>query len=295
MFSRVFSNALSLQIRDHVFQFRTPRDLEFALSGKTSPSSQRTAAIVRLSDTDLIREVESFKQMEQKVSQALARCHDDPNAADEFLRDLDITLVHEDNEWREFLWALARSDGKVPEFKRVALSKYLQFLESAQALVRAIFAERRRPAGADAAAADAVRAAANEVRPRQSLAFSIADILGREPARLEFNRLPKGEAIAVEFEPHQSLCVMLAKHRFTLASGDPWLLIDASGNDRQVRPEECLVGRHPEADILVYPGYRSVSRRHLIIETRSDTLVHLTDTSSLGTFVPLPNLYALKV
>lgn len=283
---------LKLQIGEQSFQFASPEDLAFALSGKSNPSSDRAAALVRLSDVDLIREADRFTQMEQRVSQALDQADANPESIEQFLRDLDPSLIHGDNDWRGFFWALTRTDTGFVEYKRIALDLYRQYLLSGQELVGAIFAERHQKqpylAGRNEPESH------QEPKPRQSLSFSISELLGHEPAKADYHRLPKGEPVCLGFGPHQCLGLRLGKHKFNLVAGEPWLLIDPSGSDSRVAPGRCEVGRHQEADIVIYGRYRSVSRKHLLVETEGPGVVRLTDTSSLGTFAALPDLWELK-
>ena len=283
MFSKVFSSALTLQIGEHSFQFKSTQELEFVLTGRTTLSAQRAASIVGLSDSDLIQEADTFRRMESLVAEALAQAAEDPDTVDHFLSELDHSLVEEDNNWRDLLLALSQADSRYAAFKLTAISGYRTYLNAGQELVAAVFAERRQGLPDPSV----VNALLGEPKARQRFVFSITDILGHEPAKLEFTRLPKAEPVAVDFGVHQSLSLMLAKHKFILVSGEPWLLIDPTGNESRLYESTTAVGRHPDADVIIYPGYRSVSRKHLLIQTDGVNKVRLTDTSSMGTFAAL--------
>ena len=230
MFSKVFSSALTLQIGEHSFQFKSTQELEFVLTGRTTLSAQRAASIVGLSDSDLIQEADTFRRMESLVAEALAQAAEDPDTVDHFLSELDHSLVEEDNNWRDLLLALSQADSRYAAFKLTAISGYRAYLNAGQELVAAVFAERRQGLPDPSV----VNALLGEPKARQRLVFSITDILGHEPAKLEFTRLPKAEPVAVDFGVHQSLSLMLAKHKFILVSGEPWLLIDPTGNESRL-------------------------------------------------------------
>ena len=283
MFSKVFSSALTLQIGGHSLQFKSTQELEFALSGKTSLSARRAASLVGLSDSALVKEADTFRSMAQLLGEALLQAKDAPETVDHFLRELDHTLIDEDNNWREFLFALSRADASYGAFKLTAMAKYRSYVMAGQELAEAVFTERRQ----GQAEPVVVGALFAEPKARQRLIFSVGEILGHEPAKLEFTRLPKGEPIAVEFRAHQSLSLLLAKHKYVLVSGEPWLLIDPTGNECRLTAGTITVGRHPDADVIIYPGYRSVSRKHLLIETYGVERAQITDTSSMGTFAAL--------
>lgn len=283
MFSKVFSSALTLHVGEHSLQFKSTQELESALSGKTTLSAQRTASIVGLSDLDLVRAADTFKYMVRVIGEALSHAQDHPETVDYFLRELDHSLVDEDNDWRNFLSALAQADARFGAFKLTAISKYRTYLIAGQELVDAVVSERRQGNSRELV----VGALLDEPKPRQRLVFSIREILGHEPSDLEYTRIPRGEPVLVDFETHQSLSLMLAKHKFILVSGEPWILIDPTGNECRLEATASIVGRHPDADIIIFPGYRSVSRQHLLIEIDGVKRARLTDTSSIGTFAAL--------
>ena len=151
----------------------------------------------------------------------------------------------------DFLLALSQADARYGAFKLTAMAKYRTYLMAGQELAEAVFAERRQ----GQAEPLVVGALFAEPKARQRLVFSVSEILGHEPAKLEFTRLPKGEPITVDFEAHQSLSLILAKHKYVLVSGEPWLLIDPTGNECRLNAGTAIVGRHPDADVIIYKGY----------------------------------------
>ena len=69
-------------------------------------------------------------------------------------------------------------------------------------------------------------------------------------------------------------------------SGQHFLLIDECGAEVRVIGPRCVVGHGSECGATVNQRYRSVSRKHVIVEIEDDGGVQLTDISSLGTFLP---------
>ncbi len=230
MFTNVFSSALKLRIGEQRFQFASPEDLEFALSGKSNPSSARAAEFVRLSDVELVREADRFTQMEQRVSETLGRADTNPQAIEQFLQEIDLALIQDDNDWRALFGSLTRADTGFVEYKKAALDGYRQYLLSGQELLRAIFAERKRKQPGPAKRKPEPH---NQPRPRQALSFAIADLLGHEPAKADFNRLPKGEPVCIGFGPNQCLGLRLGKHKFNIVAGVPWLVHVIPGRSRK--------------------------------------------------------------
>jgi len=278
MFRKPAARPLQLQIGERTLALATPRDLDFALAGRSGPSSGRAGSLMGLSDAALAHEAEQLADMQQRLEQAVAAGAD--GRAGRWLRELDLSLVTEDNDWRRLLAALHALDDRHEEYKRVALAKYLEYVASGRELVRRIRAGRQRPAPGEAPAP----AAAGPVPVRQRLDFDPGPAAGEDGT---LRRLPKGERVEVRFEPHQSLALALSRHRFVLVSGEPWLLVDDTGADARLDPGRNLVGRSVQCEATVSPGYGDVSRKHLIVEIAPAGAVGLTDISTLGTWAAL--------
>ena len=75
-----------------------------------------------------------------------------------------------------------------------------------------------------------------------------------------YRRLRKGDTAEIQLEPHQSLHLSLARHRFTLVPGEPYRLIDERGAESVVPTGKCIVGRGPSVDVGVNDGYTGLSR-----------------------------------
>ena len=79
-------------------------------------------------------------------------------------------------------------------------------------------------------------------------------------------------------------------HPFKLVRADGAYLVDENGKEYALRPRRSSVGRSAENDVAVDPGYRAISRKHLIIDFPSKDRVVFTDRSSHGTYLPLKYL-----
>ena len=301
MFKKSPSAALSLDIAGSTVTFGTPGDLEFALSGKTGPSSARIAALVALSDEALLREADRFGEMHRQVAGALAHSDGNPGPAGDFLRALDASAIADDNDWRDIILALNRLDTRYETYKQAALVKYLEYLVAGREVVNSIYATRRKNRERPAPLVGADRRGAGFSGPdfrggasgRQLLVYDIPVLALPDGREKRMNRLPKGEPVEVRIAPHQALDLLLARHPFRLVAGEPFLLIDDSGADLRLRPGRNMLGRNPECEVVIDPSYRAVSRRHLLVETGPDDRIRLTDISTLGTFAPLDTLERL--
>lgn len=101
-----------------------------------------------------------------------------------------------------------------------------------------------------------------------------------------FDRLPKGEAVPIPLAPGAPVPLVLANHKFHMVVEDGLYLVDESGLRQPLHPGRNIVGRDLQCDVVLGASLKDVSRKHLLVETQGEALVHLTDISSLGTFVP---------
>ncbi len=121
---------------------------------------------------------------------------------------------------------------------------------------------------------------------RQQLLFELRDLDGDATVMTSLERLPKGEVVSVRFRPHQSLSLRLAKYDFVLVSGAPFLLIDDKGSDVKLNGRRVVIGRGANCQVSLDGRFKSISRKHLIVELDDDGTVHFTDISSMGTYLP---------
>ena len=80
------------------------------------------------------------------------------------------------------------------------------------------------------------------------------------------------------------------QHDFRLVGGTPMRLLDPTGAAYVLAEGRNVIGRHAGNEVVVDAEYRSISRRHLVIEPLGANMALLTDLSAHGTFVPAHHL-----
>jgi hypothetical protein len=283
---RFSKRPLQLDLEGDARRWRSPQEFDHFLASRSSPTPAAAAAFAGLAREELGHRRAALGELEQRILRALAHPDDRDTGVGPLLREIDLADVAEDQGWRALLSRLRVMETGFDDYKRVALGAYQRYLCAAQDFVRVFGAAGGAAPGPQPGAAPGPP----DTGPRQTLGFDLDVLAGAEAvveaASEEFNRLPKGETLEIAFGPHQALPLLLAKHRFALISGSPFLLVDGHGNDYRVRPGKSVVGRSLDTDVPIDPFYRDVSRRHLIVDTAAMDCVRLTDISSLGTFVP---------
>ena len=283
MFKRSGSDSIALQIHDESYVFNSSRDLEFALAGRTCLPSPKIASMLELDDEALLREAEAIRAVEQRFADALSGSLENVTSISPFLKEMDLSLISQDHDWRAIITALNQLPGQDEESKKVALVKYMQYLNARQEVVKTLYSSRviakhRAQNEGDSGSAD--------INLKETVIFDISGLLGPEPKSSDYSRLPKGETVEIPLERNQTIDVLIAKHRCSITFRDRVVFVDDQGRDCILPNGKSIVGRDATSDIVLNPNFRDVSRRHLIVETDGVSLVKLTDISSHGTSVP---------
>lgn len=286
MFRKPPSENLALDVDGEIYTFQTPRDFEFALSGRTSLPSAKITALARLSDEELLREAEAIRRVEQRFADALSGSLEDITSVGPFLLGIDPSLISHDNSWRAIIGALNETEKPCEAYKKVALVKYMQYLTSRQEVVKNLYVNRQQGAQTRDGGANGSDAYRPPGRLRETLLLDLDAPAPCAHHQKEFRRLPKGETVEIALEPNQIVDVLLARHPCSIVLRDRLLFVDERGNDSELRSGRYIVGRDSSSDVVVSSSLRDVSRKHLVVETDGESVVRLTDISSHGTSVP---------
>jgi hypothetical protein len=225
--------------------------------------------------------------VEQRFSDALSGLLQDVTSISPFLKELEMGLISQDHDWRQIMMGLNQTARAQEEFKKIALVKYMQYLTARQDTIQAVYSSRQiwrtsklnvRPPTSESGAPD------NQFR--DTLIFNVKDsAVSGNGGSQRFGRIPKGETVEFSLHPDEEAPVLLAQHRCSLLNKDRLMFIDNHGQDSELHPGKSIVGRDLSCDVVVDPGLREVSRKHLIVEV-DGTAIRLTDISSHGTSVP---------
>ena len=285
MFGRS-NHATTLRIGDQSFEFTSPREFEFALAGRTCLPPDKVATLVDAPDDTLLREAEGIRRIEQRLEDALSGLLEEATSIGSFMLELDMSVVSQDHEWRAIMGALNDAGPETEEYKRVALVKYIQYLNARQQVIRSIYGLRHRAMRAEQRSAVG---ASQDSPMRETVIFDVSNFV--RGSGEELARMPKGEQVEIQLEDDRPLNMLLAKHPFTLvASGEGIRFAGKGAQSGLLREGRNVIGRDANADVVIDHELRDVSRRHLVVETDGRRHVCLTDMSSHGTSIPPAHL-----
>ncbi len=279
-------DVLEISIDGERYIFQSPREFEFALSGRICVPASKIAALSRLSDNELLREAEAIRAVEQRFAEALSGALEDMTTVGPLLKNMEPSIISQDNSWRSIISALNGLD-QIPEtYKKIALVKYMQYLTSRQEVVKTLYTNRRPRDAADARLANGSAVYRPTARFRETMLFNLNGIPDMERHETSFSRLPKGETVEVSLEEDRAIDLLLAKHQCRILLRDRLLFVDQNGHDSELHAGRNVVGRDATSDVIMDADLRDVSRKHLIVESDGMQQIKLTDISSHGTSLP---------
>jgi hypothetical protein len=289
------ATAVQLNIDGQILTFNTLSDFEFCLDARTEVPARKVAELLNQPLETLRNEAKSIRRVEQRFMQVLTEALDDAATLTRSMKSLDRQLFSQDYRWRSIVVALDYAAVDRNDFRRAVMVRYVQYLRSRQQALRHAYQEyKRRKKLSSAALPEPAIEVEPEAEPKvappfkETAIFEVGELRSSEGARNP-ETLPRGQPVAIRM-PDKPIEVLLSDHRFELLRGEPYLFRDALGSEYSLRRGKNTIGRDTHNDIVVNPGFRDVSRRHLIVETLGDDRVQITDLSSHGTSIGVPAL-----
>ncbi|RKZ38065.1 MAG: hypothetical protein DRQ37_00220 [Gammaproteobacteria bacterium] len=291
MFDKNRDKPVKLDIENRVITFNSLTDFEFSLASRTEVPAHKIADLIPLSTEELRQEATNIRRVEKEFVSVLSKSLEEPGSIGRLMRELELQYFSQDHQWRSIIGALNRQDEQCDEFKKIALVKYMQYLNSRQDVLKSIYSSKDGDQSATPieAAADA-EPEANAALKETVIFDDVTRLDAGAPKGDEKVRLPKGETVTVSLPEGEEMDRSLSRHPFKLLSGRHFYLIDEAGADYLLRPGKNAVGRELDNEVVINAGYRDVSRTHLLIEPVGTDAALLTDLSSHGCFVPAQHL-----
>ncbi len=269
---------------------------EANLSQRTKVPPERIVEFLSCSNAELEQQARVIEEVERRFTTLLDRCEKQPDNLGPFMRALDPKAFSRDHDWRSLVQALSRQGAGYEIHKRVALSKYLEYLSFRKELLNFICSRRKQPGQVGKLAGDMGKALGGpDERAAASLkqtdAFGMTRVAAMPMASDKYARLPEKETVRLKLRKGESLLVFLASHRFELKVREEELeLVEERGVSHHLPSSRSSIGRHIDNDVMLDSRYQEISRFHLIIERQEPATLRLTDISSFGTFVDAARL-----
>ncbi len=267
------------------------------LSQRTKVPPERIVEFLSCSNAELEQQARVIEEVERRFATLLERCEEEPERIGPYMRALDPKAFSRDHEWRNLVHELSREGPRFQEHKRMALTKYLEYLSFRKELLNFICSRRKQPTQVgkflDSDVAKVLEPAeeSHVGALKETDAFGMTRVVAMPMASDKYVRLPEKESVRFKLREGESLELFLAAHRFEVhVEGEELRLVDERGVAHRLPEGRSSVGRHIDNDVMLDSRYQEISRFHLIIERPDPESLRLTDISSFGTFADAKQL-----
>jgi hypothetical protein len=115
------SEPLKLELDGRALSFATLDDFAFGLSGRTRMAADSIGRLMQLTPSELRREATNIRDVERRFVDLLAEALKDPGAVAALLRQVDGSLITEENQWRSIIAAIAREGRGLEAYTHLAI------------------------------------------------------------------------------------------------------------------------------------------------------------------------------
>lgn len=267
-FSALLQKPVMFEIDGRRHVFRGSEEFEAVLRKRTDVSPEVLRALGRRSEHELRQELRDVSEMHRRLMNQMLRIMEADGNYLLLWDELDISALPEDHHWQALLFTLGDEEHVPDDFRRVAIVKYLQYLNARREVLDDLCkAVRSRP--------DMRETMEGEVTIRR-----LPDVVRLPSGEFIRVRLPEGEEVQLLFG-RRPVIVRLEPERLQVR--------DTGGRWHALPPGRYLLGRSRECDVVflsTQAEIADISRRHLQLELDSDGELRLRDISSRGTYVP---------
>lgn len=266
------------------------------LRARTGVTADTMSLLLALSVDRLKRELAqteaTYKQMLESLLQVVER----DSQVDILWRDLDISVLPDEQQWPAILFAVSSNMDLTDVMKRETIQCFVEYMRARKHLLRKIWNTRME----DTASSDQ-QLETREVQldvegvkkgAEQMANWPIADkgrddvtIAARTQGR-NYQRISRGECISINMTDGERLPVYLSRWKIELVFVSGSLLVTEEGKQQTLPRGEHSAGRSSSCEVALLNAPLDVSRRHLVIVNHGEGRIALEDVSTKGTWIP---------
>ena len=271
------------------------------LRGRTGIPADAMSRLREASPRRLRRELAQTESVYKLMLQALLRVVENDEPVEVLWRDLDISVLPEEQQWPAILFAVSSSEGLTASMKRETVERFVEYLRSRMTLLRQLdlrqAGDQVRGDGRFGETAEVPLVEKGEggapmagwpVAEKDNADITLA---ARTQSR-NYRRMERGKPLEVRLKEGETLPVYLSRWKIELQFASGTLLLDEEGNRTFLPKGEHFVGRSSSCEAVLRSAPLDVSRKHLRVENLGGGLVRLEDLSTKGTW--LPNDYLVR-
>lgn len=268
----IFRKPLVLDTGKGVLTIYSTYDFDFALAGRTNPSTAKVSEFMVSTSNSLKADEEKNTDIVAELTELLVKGIKYPNLILPTLKKFKPDMYTADNNWRPLITTLIdKGDDYIPLI-RVALLNYVKYLQSCNQTITTIISSQP-----------------DNKSERNSSDPMVTDVtrsIKSSDYYKGYTRINKNSPFILVCQEIQSVELLMAVHSCQLIVGDVWQFVDPHNNSHTLQTGRHIIGRDPLNDIVMDASLTDISRVHLFIELLDNVTVRFLDVSLHGTFIP---------
>lgn len=293
---RLINRGFTLDLGHVSESFADVDEFSAFLRARTGVSADTMSMIRDLSVDRLKRELAqteaTYKQMLETLLQVVER--DSP--VDILWRDLDISVLPDEQQWPAILFAVSSNNDLTDVMKRETVQCFVEYMRARKHLLRKAWSTRMEDTENSNQQSETVEIQLDvegASRGAEQMAdWPIADkggddvtIAARTQGR-NYQRINRGERISISMADGERLPIYLSRWKIELVFVSGSLLVTEEGKQQTLPRGEHSTGRSSNCEVALPNAPLDVSRRHLVIVNNGEGHVILEDVSTKGTWIP---------
>ncbi|MGY8814465.1 MAG: FHA domain-containing protein [Gammaproteobacteria bacterium] len=283
MQNKPFPKPLVLNINEQLIHFSSANDFSFCMDGRTAVSSNKLSELFKLSIDQLDLQSKKIEEVNKFLFSMITKLVEDTDGIVTVMNELDPSYFSNDHDWRKIILSLNDCDEIFNPVRKIALTKYMQYLSTLDDTIGFIRKDRKALSGEKQQSSEIENPEFGET---WGVGHLLSDLQNDSGTLNDFKQLPKDKAVEFRLAPGKHIDILLASYFCQIASKDNH--IQYIDNERVVNLNmgRNIIGRSNNSTVQIKSTQKDVSRSHLAIQVCDSNILQLTDLSSAGSFVP---------
>ena len=276
MLKNLLSKPVELHINGKLITFKSIDDFEFILAARTTIPLERITETIKASPGELDMDLNLIVIAIEKITELINQLSESDEVT-QSLKSINPVIFSNDNDWRDIFFALKKHhSSESSEYKKIALTSYLQYLSNRQVMIETIKSQLKKVHSKDDNAEPAQFKTGELDLDDNFDSKVLAEKLG-------MTSMPKAEPVIFEINEGEEISLLLANYQCKLIVKDGIKFIDNENTEHSMMIGMNKIGRGSECKVRFMDTMQRISRMHLMIVNLDDKNLEITDLSTYGT------------
>ncbi len=277
MLKNLLTKPVELNIDGRVITFKSTEDFEFALDARTAVPLKKVTEAIKSTPGELDMESNAIIIAIEQITEIIDQSSESGEIT-QSLKAINPVIFSNDNGWRDIFFALKKDhSGDSSEYKKIALTAYLQYLSNRQEMIQTIKTQCEKENN------QKENAKAPEFKTGE---LDIDDdfdskVLAKE---LGMTTMPTAEYVVFELDEGDEVALLLANYQCKLIIKQGIKFVDNENIEYPMVIGLNKIGRGRECNVRFTDTMQRISRLHLMVINHDNKKLELTDLSTYGTY-----------